>query len=290
MISGGVRDDSYGDRYQVKTGPALEPPSTDSALGLVFLEDGIAPARDCLIYIKVVDNDGFPSHGESQPMSGVTGASGSWSTDIGAARVQSLNGHFTYDADGGDNLEIRAQCGSSVQGFLATDTASDSPAPSLVIPPQADLSVDKVDDPSLVNPGETLTYIITVANNGPSTSTNAVLTDALPSGVTFASSTPGLPTCAESSGTVTCSLSNLAKNATATVVIQVEVATSTTGSVSNSARVTGDMPDYFPTNNSSTAITGVPSLSQWGLVAMGGLLAAVLTWRRRRRAKRVSVS
>ena len=54
----------------------------------------------------------------------------------------------------------------------------------------ADLSVSISDSPDPVATGATLTYSIRVRNTGPDPATNAVLTDSIPSGVTFVSATP----------------------------------------------------------------------------------------------------
>src|SRR5258708_21293420 len=51
----------------------------------------------------------------------------------------------------------------------------------------ADLSVTKVDTPDPVNTGSSLSYTITVTNNGPDAAANASWSDALPAGTTFVS-------------------------------------------------------------------------------------------------------
>src|SRR5437763_6489608 len=59
-------------------------------------------------------------------------------------------------------------------------TALSAPVPA---PPAiADLSVTKVDSPDPVNTGSTLTYTITVTNNGPDPASSASLSDTLPAG------------------------------------------------------------------------------------------------------------
>ena len=72
----------------------------------------------------------------------------------------------------------------------------------------ADLSITKTDSPDPVLAGSALTYSIQVANAGPDTATDAVVTDALPKGVTYVSATPSQGTCAVSKNkkTVTCAL------------------------------------------------------------------------------------
>ena len=55
---------------------------------------------------------------------------------------------------------------------------------------QADLDVTKVASESVVGPGSTVIYTLTVENAGPDLATNVVLTDDLPSGSIFVSASP----------------------------------------------------------------------------------------------------
>jgi uncharacterized repeat protein (TIGR01451 family)/fimbrial isopeptide formation D2 family protein len=73
------------------------------------------------------------------------------------------------------------------------DTAATG-EPTQVTPaaPNADLVVTKSQpSPATVNPGGTITYTVTVTNNGPATATNVVVTDTLPAGTTFTSASNG---------------------------------------------------------------------------------------------------
>src|SRR5262249_29552869 len=63
----------------------------------------------------------------------------------------------------------------------------DAPSPP---PPTTDLSIVKVAAPNPVTVGQNLTYVLTVANSGPSASDNVVVTDPLPAGETFIASVP----------------------------------------------------------------------------------------------------
>ena len=57
-------------------------------------------------------------------------------------------------------------------------------------PQQADLALAKtVSDPT-PNVGDTITYTITLTDNGPDNATSVQVTDLLPSGVSFVSATP----------------------------------------------------------------------------------------------------
>ena len=131
------------------------------------------------------------------------------------------------------------------------DKGSNSGSAYVFVGPVADLEVTKTDSPDPVTAGNSLTYTLTVANNGPATSMGVVLTDTLPSGVSFVSSTPGSPTCTESGGTVTCNMGNLANNTTTTATIVVNVASSVAEgtSLSNKATATSTATDLNTSNN-----------------------------------------
>jgi uncharacterized repeat protein (TIGR01451 family) len=117
----------------------------------------------------------------------------------------------------------------------------------------ADLSIAKSDAPDPVIVGETLTYTLTVANNGPDDATEVTVTDTLPAGVAFVSATAG---CVNSAGTVTCTVGALTNGATATMTITVTAPT-TPGTISNTASVTGSPADPDGANNLATETTVV---------------------------------
>jgi uncharacterized repeat protein (TIGR01451 family) len=68
--------------------------------------------------------------------------------------------------------------------------------------PSADLELSLVAVPEPVVIGGTVTYVLTVTNNGPSDATSITLIDTIPAGVSFLSVTPGSPTCTELAGVV----------------------------------------------------------------------------------------
>ncbi|HKO54822.1 MAG TPA: Calx-beta domain-containing protein [Thermoanaerobaculia bacterium] len=141
----------------------------------------------------------------------------------------------------------------------------------------ADLSITKTTAATGVAPGGTISYTITVTNNGPQAATAATVTDVLPPNTTFNSVTPSQGTCSGTT-TVVCTLGGLANGGTATITLVVNV-TGTTGSVTNSAAVAGSPADPNGTNNASTApavpitVAPVPALDELGLVALAALLA-----------------
>src|SRR6266403_706417 len=82
--------------------------------------------------------------------------------------------------------------------ILTFVSSADSKRTSRAMAAVADISVTKVDSPDPVNTGASLTYSITVSNNGPDTAVNASWTDTLPAGTTFVSlNTVGGWTCSE---------------------------------------------------------------------------------------------
>ncbi|HEY7428392.1 MAG TPA: isopeptide-forming domain-containing fimbrial protein, partial [Gemmataceae bacterium] len=69
--------------------------------------------------------------------------------------------------------------------------ASNNQASATETPQLADLSVRKTVSNSRPNVGDTITYSVTVTNSGPNNATNVTLTDPLPAGLTFVSSSAG---------------------------------------------------------------------------------------------------
>ncbi len=105
----------------------------------------------------------------------------------------------TVTAAATQTLTITATVASpDEQTNTATISASDQFDPQMSnnsaavseIPQQADLQLSKtVSDPT-PNVGDTITYTITLSNNGPDAATNVTVQDMLPAGVAFVSATP----------------------------------------------------------------------------------------------------
>lgn len=124
----------------------------------------------------------------------------------------------------------------------------------------ADLSVIKADNPDPVMAGNDLTYTITVTNTGPNDATTVVLTDTLPSGVTFVSASPGCSFAAPN--TVICSLGTIPVGGFVNVTIVVQP--NTPGVITNTAEVTAAENDPDPSNNQvseDTEVQGIADLS-----------------------------
>ena len=131
---------------------------------------------------------------------------------------------------------------------------------------EADLSVVKTASPSTAIAGDQLTYTFTTSNNGPSNATGVVLSDTLPAGVQYVSSSSSQGTVADTNGTISVELGSLASGAVATTNVVVTVNPSDSGSLTNTVLVTGNQPDPNLNNNTSTVTTPVTQSVDLALV------------------------
>jgi uncharacterized repeat protein (TIGR01451 family) len=130
-------------------------------------------------------------------------------------------------------------------------TINVAPPPS----PEADLAVSKVDVVDPVSIGDSVTYTVTVTNNGPDDATGVVTTDTLPAEVSYVSATPDQGSCSEAAGVVTCTLGDIANGDS--VDITIVTTADTDGSALNSVSVTGDQTDSNGSNDSDTETTTI---------------------------------
>lgn len=141
----------------------------------------------------------------------------------------------------------------------------------LTVASQADLSITKTDGRSTYNPGQPLTYTIVARNDGPAAVTGARVTDTFPAAITGVTWTCGAGTnggtCggASGSGNLSNAVANLPSGATVTFTATGTVAPGTSGSVSNTASITGPASgspvDPDTSNNSATDTDGYAPLA-----------------------------
>ncbi len=138
-----------------------------------------------------------------------------------------------------------------------TNTSNNSATEPTTVTPVVDVQVTKVDDVDPVNAGGVVTYTLLVRNNGPSTATGVIVTDTLPAGVTYRSSSSTQGSVTSSNGVVTANVGTLANGAQATILLAVDIDASTTGTITNTVTVTTNEPDPDPENNTDDEETTV---------------------------------
>ncbi|MFH9075632.1 DUF11 domain-containing protein [Streptomyces alboflavus] len=136
-----------------------------------------------------------------------------------------------------------------------TDPADNTATAATTVTARADASVTKAGvGQGPVRPGEEFDYRITVRDNGPSDTADVRVTDTLPTGLTFVSSSDG---CTASGQTVTCpAAGRLAASASVSWTFRVKLHAAYQGDGSdlgNVAKVTHDVTDPDLANNTSAA-------------------------------------
>jgi len=117
-------------------------------------------------------------------------------------------------------------------------------------PQQADLAVTKSVNNSAPNVGDTITFTVTLSDQGPNTATNVVVHDPMPAGLALVSAAPSLGTY--NSGTGDWSVATLGNGASATLTISARVVSP--AAQTNSAAITrADQFDPNPGNNTASA-------------------------------------
>jgi uncharacterized repeat protein (TIGR01451 family) len=129
---------------------------------------------------------------------------------------------------------------------------------------------------------QSVTFTLTVSNNGPNTADNVVVTDMLPAGSTFVSATPSQGSCT-GQPTVTCNLGAILNGASATIAVI--VTPTALGPATNTATVSS-APQVDPNsaNNASTASVTVqptapiPMMGGFLLMLLAGMLGGIGAW------------
>jgi uncharacterized repeat protein (TIGR01451 family) len=159
-----------------------------------------------------------------------------------------------YTGDGSD---------LSATAIVVADTVV-SPPPPLTLPvpgpPLADLSWTKTAAADgLLHPGDTFSYTVAVTNNGPSVASNVVVSDTLPSPLTFVSSASGC------TAAVACpAIASMAPGASQSFTFVVRLDPSYTGDgsdLANSASVASSTAPVEPDPTPAPAPTPAPPLA-----------------------------
>src|SRR5262249_39358749 len=150
-----------------------------------------------------------------------------FTVQIGSSAAGTLSNTATVSVPAGDNTP---------QNNSAADVDT--------LTPQSDVSITVTDNATTAVPGIATTYTILVSNCGPSPATGLSVNDALPAGATSASwSGDGHVSV---SGALADMISSLAPGASITYTFTVQVGSSATGSLSDTATVSVPSGDNTP--------------------------------------------
>lgn len=147
--------------------------------------------------------------------------------------------------------EDTSGAGASADG----DYADDDDATATLLAPEVDLTVEKVaDDPTPVA-GTDTSWTIVATNNGPDTSPEMVVEDAIPAGLTFVSATPEQGSCSFGAGVVTCELGTVPATRSVEIDLVTHVGADQAGNtIVNPAAVSDEFVDEADlTNNDDNA-------------------------------------
>ncbi len=150
----------------------------------------------------------------------------------------------------------------TTKNLTGTQTAS---ATNTVVA-AANVSITKIANPSTSTPhGTQIAYTIGLSNAGPDAAAGVSVTDPLPAGTTFVSSSSATGSLSNptvgTNGTVTWTVGALANGATATATITVLVLDSASGTITNTATETQTTADPTGTQSASASNTVVGAAS-----------------------------
>jgi uncharacterized repeat protein (TIGR01451 family) len=207
--------------------------------------------------LKLAGNGSASSGGVTVTLSGYNSPTGfvDWSSNLPIHGVYVKGGPsggnlFSYPAGetGDQDLHTPQKPGGGFYGVSHVAVCWND------VDTEPDVTVEKANDPDgAVLPGDTITYSLTVTNEGDATATAVEVTDQLPASVSFVGATT--PGCNEASGTVTCALGDIGPGASITVEITVTV-DEFCGTIVNLAHVSASNEEGAAAeNNDSNQVT-----------------------------------
>ncbi|MFD0592413.1 hypothetical protein ACFQZ4_07465 [Catellatospora coxensis] len=265
-----------------KIGDTTADAGTDLEYLITVTNSGPSTARDVVVrdtmpagvtFVSVSPSVGSCTNG--QPNGGRLEC-GLGNLASGASATITVVGHVAADLVPGTILFNEA----IVSGATADPDNSDVRASvPTEVTASADLSVTKSGAPDPVTAGNELKYTVTVANAGPSDAQAVVVTDTLPAGTTFVSSSGDAVCTADEPGEVVCALGTFAQRERQFVLTVAVGADVPDGTLTNTVTVSSPTPDPNTGNNTFTTTTAVETSADLAIEA-----AATQTWQQQEAA------
>lgn len=229
-----------------KTGPATVIAGGAISWTIIVRNDGPSVARD------VVVDDSVPA--------GVLGVGAQSSVGSCDATVRCELGTLPVGVDvtvtvaGTVDPSVDAGRLTNAVTVTSTDPVQPTAPPPVVteVTRSADVSITKALVGELVA-GGTATWSIVVANAGPSTAADVVVTDPLPAALLAPSATTSAGSCSIAGSTLTCAVGTVVPGAPVTITVSGTVPAGFTGTMTNTASVSSGTPDPNPDNTVSSA-------------------------------------
>ena len=227
------------------SGSGLVSPDQTSSSGIAD-DGGIAITRsDLVTIIDAVGMSGGSAYREGTTLTPLTGTS-----------------NQSYERKPGDALGNGVDTNSNANDFFLNSSTSNPQnlSSSCLNTSTADLSITKTASPGPIEVGSDVTYTLTVTNNGIGLSQDIVVTDDLPSSLTFVScNSTGDGVCGGSGNARTVSFSSLAVGLSATITLVATVNGTGGTTISNTASVSAATTDPNSSNDSATFIKALSS-------------------------------
>jgi uncharacterized repeat protein (TIGR01451 family) len=154
----------------------------------------------------------------------------------------------TTGATGGDCPETGVV--NNTGSVTTSNDGSDDSSASTCVQAVVDLAITKSGSPASQIGLGNITWTMVVTNLGPSTDTGVKVSDPMPAGNTYVSSTTTQGTCT-GGAILNCDIGTMAAGATVTITLI--TTPSTTGTQTNTATVSGDRQETTLANNTATA-------------------------------------
>ena len=250
--------------------------TTSADLDLDKRAPRFARAGEEMVYALVVTNHG-PSDATDVTITDTLPVSVTYVASTGDACAPTVGREIVCavgDLDAGDDRTIQVRValdaglllGARLVNQATVGSPVSDPDPSnndddavtrVITNPEADLSLEK-SAPATAAAGSALSYVLSVSNDGPSVAANVRVTDTLPAGVSYVSSS-GDACSVDSPGVLVCDFGRLRPGGNRTVIITVEIGDDVRiGTVLvNSAVVGSDTRDPSPGDESDSARTTV---------------------------------